>query len=480
MSSFSALELGKRALLAQRFGIDVTSNNIANVNTTGYSRRSVVISETSPIYRSGNFMGTGAMADKLRTFREEFFDREMRATLSRRSGFENDELVFQRIEAILAEPSKYAIGEDVNAFLSAIEELAVKPEDVGVRDTIIGKAQTLAEKLNRTSHQLVEARAEVKNSIELNVQKANRLIVEIAELNKNIANSKSISQNEAQTYVDQRELRLEKLSELAGVTVTFENDDSSNVFLNGMNIVTGSSFNKLGVNEVINETTGERTLNIRLLDEKDKVLATITPNSGIIASNLKHYNVTLDPNDSTNGFSVFRQLDDFVDRLATMINNLTMNGYGMNDTDPNPPGRLFFEPAVGKITAGNIRVSNDILDKPKDIPFSSRPDEPGNAEIALAIGRIAQNTNFLNGQKPSEFYNTYIGKIGSISQEATNGKNTTRLVAEQLSNQRESVIGVNTDEEAINLIKFQKAFEASSRIINVTNELLSVVVNLGR
>ncbi len=425
-------------------------------------------------------MGTGAIADKLRTFREEFFDREMRATLSRRSGFENDELVFQRIEAILAEPSKYAIGEDVNAFLAAVEELAVKPEDIGVRDTIIGKAQTLAEKFNRTSHQLVEARAEVKNSVELNVQKANRLIAEIAELNKNIANSKSISQNEAQTYVDQRELRLEELSELAGVTVTFENDGSSNVFLNGMNIVTGSSFNKLEANEVINETSGERTLNIRLLDEKDKVLATITPNSGTIASNLKHYNVTLDPTDTTNGFSVFTQLNDFVDRLATLMNNLTMNGYGMDDTDPNPPGRLFFEPAVGKITAGNIRVSSDILDKPRDIPFSSRPGEPGNAEVALAIGRIAQDSTFLNGQKPSEFYNAYIGKIGSISQEATNGKNTTRLVAEQLSNQRESVIGVNTDEEAINLIKFQKAFEASSRIINVTNELLSVVVNLGR
>ncbi|HOQ49968.1 MAG TPA: flagellar basal body protein, partial [Candidatus Kapabacteria bacterium] len=91
MSSFSALEIGKRALLAQRFGIEVTSNNIANVNTAGYSRRSAVLGESSPLFRNGQFIGTGAVAQKLRTFREEFFDRELRSTVARHSTFENDE-----------------------------------------------------------------------------------------------------------------------------------------------------------------------------------------------------------------------------------------------------------------------------------------------------------------------------------------------------------------------------------------------------
>lgn len=479
MSTFSSLELGKRALMAQRFGIEVTSNNIANVNTQGYSRRAAVISETSPILQGGHFMGTGAMADKLRSFREEFFDREMRSTLSRRSTYENDELIFQRIESILAEPSKYAIGEDVTQFLNSFEEIAMKPEDIGLRETILGKAQTLVEKLNRISHQLTEARNEVGNSVSLDVGKANSLIAEIAELNKNIANTKSSSQNEAQTYVDQRELKLEQLAELAGVTVTFEGDGNANVFMNGMNIITGSNFSTIQTSESINSATGERTLSIELFDKAKNLTTKLNPQSGTIASNLKHYNTTLDPNDST-GFSVFKQLDDYVNALAQNINNLTAGGYGLDDTNPNSPGRLFFEPGVGKITAATIKISNDILDKPRDIPFSSAPGEPGNASIALAIGRIAQDSTFLNGQRPSEFYAAYIGKIGSLSQEATNGKDTTRLVAEQLNNQRESVIGVNTDEEAINLIKFQKAFEASSRIINVTNELLSVVVNLGR
>lgn len=479
MSSFSALEVGKRALMAQRFGIDVTSNNIANVNTPGYARRSALLSETSPVLQGGQFVGTGAMADKLRSFREEFFDREMRTTLSRRSTYENDEQIFQRIEAILAEPSKYAIGEDVTSFLNSFEELAMKPEDIGLRETILGKAQTLIEKFNRTSEQLNEARNEVRNSVALDVQKSNTQIAEIAELNKNISNSKSISQIESQTYVDQRELKLEELSELTGVTVTFENDGSANVFMNGMNIITGQNYNKIQTSESINSASGERTLTIELHDEKKGTTTLLNPQAGTIASNLKHYNTTLDPNDST-GFSVFKQLDDYVDKLAQSINTITAGGYGLDDTTGLAPGRTFFEPSVGKITAGNIKLSEDVKDKPRDIPFSSAAGEPGNAQVALAIGRIAQDPTFLNGQRPHEFYAAYIGKIGTMSQEATNGKDTTRLVAEQLSNQRESVIGVNTDEEAVNLIKFQKAFEASSRIINVTNELLSVIVNLGR
>lgn len=480
MSSFSALELGKRALLAQRFGIDVTSNNIANVNTAGYSRRSATLSETSPHFQNGIFNGTGVVADNLRTFREEFFDKELRTTLSRRSTYENDELVFQRVEAILAEPSKYAIGDDVLDFLNYFEQIALNPEDVGLRDTLLGKAQTLAEKLNRTSFQLTEARAELATNINTNVRAANNLISEIADLNKNIANSKSVTQNEVQTYVDQRELKLEELSKLAGITVTYEDNGAANVFMNGISLITGSTPSTIQSNETINPATGERTITIQVFDSKSGQATALTPTNGEIASNMKHYNVTLDPNDTTvNGFSAFKQLDDFVDTMATKINSLTVGGYGLDDTDATAPGRTFFEPTAGKITAGNIKLSEDIIGNPRAIPLSSAVNEPGNAQVAQAIARISQESSFLNGQKPYEFYSTYIGKIGTISAEATSGKNNTTLVSEQLNNQRESIIGVNTDEEAVNLIRFQKAFEAASRIINTTNELLSTIVNLG-
>jgi len=479
MSSFSTLEIGKRALLAQRFGIEVTSNNIANVNTAGYSRRSAVLGESSPLFRNGQFIGTGAVAQKLRTFREEFFDRELRSTVARHSTFENDEKIFQRIEAILAEPSELNIHNDLNSFLSAFEELAIKPEDIGLRENILSKAQTLVEKLNRTSEQLSEARNELATQISLNVNQINSLLAEVANLNKSIANSKTLSQTEAQTYVDQRQLKLEELSKLAGVTVSFEQDGSANVFLNGMNLITGSNYNELRRVDLNNSASGEITIAIEIYDKAKDLATRVTPQNGELASNLKHFNETLDPLESK-GFSIVKQLDDFVDALAQKINQLVISGYGLNDKTSPPPGRLFFEPSTGRITAATIKISDDIKNSPENLPFSKNPGEPGNAEIALAIGRIAQDSKFLQNQRPYEFYSAFIGKIGTLSREATTGKDTTRLVAEQLSNQRESVIGVNTDEEAVNLIRFQKAFEAASRIVTVTNDLLSTVINLGR
>jgi Flagellar hook-associated protein len=86
----------------------------------------------------------------------------------------------------------------------------------------------------------------------------------------------------------------------------------------------------------------------------------------------------------------------------------------------------------------------------------------------------------LDGQNPSEFYANFLGKVSYATSEAINGLNTSKLIQSQLETQRESLIGVNLDEEAISLIKFQKAFEAASRVINTANEMLNTIINLGR
>ncbi len=78
MGNFGALEIGKRALIAQRFGMDVTSNNIANVNTPGYARQRVEFGETDPQLLPGGkgYIGSGVEVANVRLFREEYFDRE--------------------------------------------------------------------------------------------------------------------------------------------------------------------------------------------------------------------------------------------------------------------------------------------------------------------------------------------------------------------------------------------------------------------
>lgn len=476
----ASLEIGKRALMSQKFGLDVTSNNIANANTPGYSRREATFVESAPLYTQGNFVGTGVLTDKLRTFREEFFDKEVRNTLSRQASYEADQKMVTRIESVLAEPSDTGLNELSNKFLNSFDELALKPESEALRENVIGIGQTLVDRINLTARQLTDTRTEALTSLKDQVGVANGLISQIVALNKAVSSNKTLASNDAQTMVDNRELKLEELTKLGNVNVTQNPDGTVNVFMNGMNVVTGQERNKLDVIEQVNSNTGERTAKIARLDKDGAVLNFINPESGKLSSLMKSYNVTLDDKDSTGNFSVATDLNKFVQTLANKVNGLMTNGYGLDDKTGNPPNRSFFEPAVGTLNASNIQVSSEILNKPRNIAISDKPNEPGNGNIATKIARISDDAVFIGNSTPSEFYSGMIGRVGNMSQESAQGLTTTKLVAQQLTNQRDSIIGVNLDEEAVNLVKFQQAFQASSRVINTTNEILTTIVNLGR
>ncbi|MDQ1265275.1 MAG: Flagellar hook-associated protein 1 [Bacteroidota bacterium] len=480
MSTFGALEIGKRALIAQKFGLDVTSNNIANVNTPGYSRRTPVFSEETPISSQAGFLGTGVIVNKLRTFREDFFDAEIRSTTSRQAGYEADQAILQKVDTILAEPSDLDISKLVTDFFNAFEQSSLKPEDIAMRERLLGLGQTLVDRFHSLDEKFKETRAETGNEINSLVNQSNQLIKEITELNKSISMSKSETGVSAQTLVDQRELKLEELSKISFVTVGNNDNGSVNVFMNGINIITDATSYQLKAIESVDSSTGERNLELNRISADNTNKTKITPVSGELDRDLYHYNVTLDDKESSGQFSVIQKLNDFANAIVTKINPISIQGYGLDDVSGTAPGRTFFEPAVGGANAATIELSSDIKGKARDIPFSSKPGEPGNNEIALKISRLNNDPYFLDNLNPTEFYATFIGKIGSMEQEANTAQSTTRMVAEQLETQRESTIGVNLDEEAVNIIKFQKAFEASTRIVNTMSDIIDQIINLGR
>lgn len=480
MAGFYSLEIGKRALLAQRFGIDITSNNISNVNTPGYSRRTTILTETDPSKSQNQYIGTGSKVALLNNFRSELLDKEVRTANSQVKSMQLEQDLYQKIDAVLAEPSENGLNELTNKFLSTFNSLASTPDDIAQRQFLLEQARTLAERFNSTAIGLAEIRNDTKFSINQQIQNANKLIQEIVELNKSIVNSKAQTNSEAQTLVDKRATKLEELSNLFGINVSYNDDGTANVFVNGSNIITSQVASILKLNESVNSITGEKTLEIIKINPENQSATIITPQSGEIATNLKFYNIVLDDKESSNSFSIAKQLDEFANALVQSINSKTIAGFGINDKGPQPPGRTFFEPNIGFVSASLIKVSKDIEDKPQDIPLSSKPSEPGNNDIARAIGRILEDRSFLEGQNPSEFYANFLGKVSYATSEAINGLNTSKLIQSQLETQRESLIGVNLDEEAISLIKFQKAFEAASRVINTANEMLNTIINLGR
>ncbi len=474
-----SLEIAKRALIAQRLGLDATSGNIANVNTPGYSRRSPTLREGEPLPSRNGFVGNGVLVSKLRTFREEFFDRQIRRSTSHLNTLETDDTIIQRLSVIFGEPGENTLNSIVNDFLNSFEDLSYKPTDVSLRQRTVNLAQTLVSRFKEIATQLQETRKQVLADINDSVTQANKLIKEIADLNFKIASTKSKLEGDNQTLYDQREAKIEELSKLVEVNVTQGDYGTVNVFINGINVVTGSNYNQLKIKETIDPTTQERTLSVLKIDKTGKELATINLQNGKLFSLIEHYNTTLDDKDSSGKFSVATTLEKYFSTLVNKVNSIAETGYGLDDLTPPPPGRSIFTYS-GTLSIATTNVNSEIISEPRKLPISGYPGETGDSTIARQISALSNDSSFLDGQTPDEYLTNLIGQIGNLGDQISSLYSIAKTANEQLLNQRESLIGVNLDEEAINLMKFQKAFEAASRVVTTTNDILSTLVNLGR
>lgn len=475
MSQFAGLEIGKRAILAQRLGLDATSNNIANVNTPGYARQQAVFTETDPRTLIGKgFIGTGVAVSQIRSFREEYFDREIRGNISRQAGFEFDDRTLTRVETILREPGDGGIDTSMQQFFTAFQDLSLKPEDIGRRQLALESGRVLAEDFRTTSSSLQDLRKQTYEQLTTSIGKANGIISDIAELNKQITASQGQSLDSWTTLVNQRSQKLEELAKLGGTLyVSIDNNGHANVSLAGSSVVTGVTSNQLKLNETV-DANGERTATIDIVNNQGATLVTVHPDSGEFASALKHYNVTLDDKDTSGGLSIAKELDTLAGTFIAKVNAISTIGYGLDDT--TAPNRNFFTGT----DARTIDLDAAVKDQPRNIPVAAAAGLAGDNTIARGIANVAGDAAFLGNQTPSEYYANFLNRVASAGSDAATGVKVTGTVGEQLNAQRESVIGVNLDEEAVSLIKYQRAFEAAARIVNTTNEVLQTLINLGQ
>lgn len=476
----TSLEIGRRAILAQQHGLDVTSNNVANINTPGYTRQEAIFTEANPIFTPTAAFGTGVFADRVRSFREEFLDREMRGTLSRKGGFAADENMSQRIETAMREPTDYGIDSAMDDFFSSVEELNAKPEDLARRENVIRRADTLAKTFNSVGQGLLDLRIQTYESLDSDVTEMNRLLSDLAEVNKQLASSAAAGADASSTYVDRQSKLLEDLAKYGDVQISRDSKGIADVSLNGTMVVANDEALRLKLRQDVS-SSGEITAALGILNKTGTQIAEYKPQSGEVASLLKHYNVTLDANDTSGGFSVAKNLDEFANAFVTQVNNIAQNGYGLNDSGTTPPGRLIFSPPPsGTNTALNITINSALLSDPAALPVASVAGEPGNNNVMRQIGQLINNQSFVGGQTARSFYSYILTKLANMGADAKDSRSVADLTQSQLTSQRESAAGVNMDEEAVNMIKFQRAFEAASRIINTTSELMQTVVNLGR
>ncbi|MGE5398727.1 MAG: flagellar hook-associated protein FlgK [Chitinophagales bacterium] len=256
-STFMSLELGKRAVLANQYALDVTGHNVANANTEGYTRQEAVLKTTSPFsapqmyHVSLGQFGTGVEVTEIRRLRDNFYDLQFRNENKNLGLWSTKKDALDKVEGILNEPTNNSLGTVLNSFWSSLEDLSQHPETESVRGTVYESANDLCDTFHHLYQQAKELQADLNSTVKIKVDEVNDLASQIAVLNKQIQEV-SITGQKPNDLLDRRDLLLDKMSKIVDIDVISEKANSITVVVGGRSLVYGQFYAKLEASQDAN------------------------------------------------------------------------------------------------------------------------------------------------------------------------------------------------------------------------------------
>lgn len=463
---YGILSVGSRALLTQQKAIDVTGQNIANVNTPGYSRQRVVMQASTPIAFSPGQMGTGVEATEIQRVYDRFVGSQINTETQSMGRWESRESALQRAELIFNETDGSGLSNAMSEFWNAWQDLATNPSGYAERTVLLSKSETLAQTFNTMADNLVQIQKDCDARISGTVAEINTLAGQIADLNDKIGQVEVAGQD-SNDYRDQRDQLLTELAEKIDIT-TYEGSYGrvSVQIADGRPLVEGSSSWALTT-----VTNAEGHADVSWMN-RDGTAVDIT--DAIRGGEVKGWLEARDGD--VQGY--LDRLDELADAIITEVNNLHGAGFG-TAIDPltgtTVTGGNFFAGADASSMGMDAAVAADV----GRIAAASTAGAPGDGTQAAAIAELAQQTLMSAGSASfDEFYTSLVSAVGNDVSTASTNRTYQETMVNHLTDYRESVSGVNLDEEMINLVKFQHAYEAAAKLISTVDEMLETVLNM--
>ena len=451
------LGIARRALQAHQSAMSVASNNIANVNTEGYSRQRIMLSSGKSVVTPQGILGSGVNIQGIERIHSNFIEQQL---LNERPNFYQYEFkstALHFIEDIFGEPSDFGLTRNLEDFFDSFHDLANDPESTTARIIVREKAVSLKNSFRRINRQLTDYQQQLNTELGKKVEEVNRLTSQVAHLNVKIVNEE-VSGGNANDLRDKRSLLLDELSKLVDVK-TIENASG------GINVIVG------GRHLVVDTQTQELALSVESATAIGPKV--VFKNGGQVAgiSNGSIKGI-LDTRD-THVADYLVQLDELAMNLAQQVNVIHSTGYnldGITGTD------LFDANVTG---AADIDLNPAILADANLIAASDALNEPGNNNTALSLANLQDSLVMNDGDFTfSDFYNSLISSIGSQAQESDFFQDSFAITVEKLEFTRDSISGVSLDEEMINLIEAQQAFTAAARLVTTVDEMTQTILNM--
>lgn len=461
---FDTLALGTRSLSTYRKAIDTTGHNLANVNTEGYTRQRVLIEATTTDGGSSGPIGNGAEAVKIVQLQNQTASRQLQTEASIEGSLTVKHDALEQALVFLQESidrngangtNTKGISQGLADFFAAAQNVATNPASVPERQVLLQKAQELATKFNSTDARLESLQDGLNDRVTAEVSEANGLLQEIAKLNESIVAEEALSDGYANDLRDTRQVKLEALSRLVKIDVAEQESGAVNISIAGNLMVDGREV----ANTLETFDAGNGSQMVRLSGQTTSLTATGGSIQGAISVR-------------DGDLATLRgQVDLLAATVIAEVNNVHRGGFGLNGST----GADFFT-GTG---ASDIAVNSALLGNPALLQASGAAGEAGNNTVALALAALNQTTHAALGGL--SFSGKHGQTIASLGQEVASAKSELadqQTISQFVRNQRDSVSGVSVDEEMTNLIMFQKAFQASARLISMTDEMLATVIEM--
>lgn len=454
MSLASLLSIARTALTTHQRAMAVTSHNIANATTPGYTRQRLELAAETPLYTPYGTVGRGVRGVAVFNARDQFLDAAFRREQGNFSRAETLRSALARIEESLMEPGELGIGGALDGLWGAFSDLADAPTGSSARVAVRSAASLLATRLRETSARFDTESIAVRREYDDTVSRINTLSREIAELNKEIS-ARGGPLNTAPDLEDMRDLRIDELSSLIQVRVLPRDHGQVAVMGGDAMLVDGGVAQML---EVRPQGGGQIAVGAigftRLINNSGGKLQGLTEliNEGLPG--------------------VRSELDRLANALVTAINAAHSAGYTGNGTT----GVMLFDPAG--VTADTIALSADVLADVRNIAAGATAAS-GDNTVALQIAAM-RDTAFpgLNGDTPAGFLSGLVSSLAGIVRDVTQAAASAEVLSAGIDAQRQSVHGVSTDEEMIKLIQQQQAFSAASRLVVIADEMMQDVLRM--
>lgn len=457
--NFNAFEIGRRALNVQQYGITVTGQNIANVNTPGYSRQHLVLAESVPQNLGRLQIGAGVEIKSVQEFRDRFIEarRQSETGIAGRLTARRD--VLATVETSLQGTETGGLANSLNAFFGAFRDLDANPNSVPLRAIVAQRGAALASAFQTTRGRLDNIRIDTDEQLRLTVDSVNSLSEKIAELNGQIAVAENINAN-ASALKDQRTELVNQLSELTGARTTVNGDGTYNLTIGeGRPLVSGTNAHQL-----VASTTPPLGLSVLTLDGQPAVF-----DEGKIRGLQEAIDETTAQIDDLDGLAA-----QVVDRVNTLHTSGT-------DADGNA-GVPLFDNSV-PVDAKNIKINAAVTANPRLVVASAVAPPSQSGTVAGQIANLLTDQTTVVGSRTGSFssiFGSMLADAGAQVAQADNDLQTQSFIISQISAQRDAVSGVSLDEEAINLLQYQRAFEAAARFLKVADEMTQTILSLAQ